>query len=367
MNSSMKIAFAALAICAISGCGEREPGVYVAEKSRLIRDMAPGDVIVAVNGEKKTKRDFDSLQALYGMMYGLANGTGVDLTDPQTLKFLKNRAPQTAQELISRTLMRQEADKKGIKADAADMAAAKEKFAKNFTKSGIKDFEGAAKRLGERAAALAEEILECDIRSVGLRRAEDPGAFEVSEQEIDEGLARVKRVQDECAASNALVRAKMEVALREVTAGGDWAAVAKKNSRPQSIVDDEYKEWQTFESDDFEFEETKNLAAWLATAKAGDVSALMEWEDGIMFVKLLESRKNEDSDEASESTMTYKLARVVENIWDSPEDMTRDEVRTALLKWKEREVQKVLGTRIFSEAVLEYPNGTNWFERAEAR
>ena len=355
------VAFSVVALALVVGCEKRGPGVYVGDRSRLIMEMSGRDVIVRVNGVDITKRDFDKLQAAYGMMYGLANGHGVDLTNPRIQRFMKGRAPAAPQELMRRELMRQEAVKVKVAANPQEVAAAKEGLAKSFRKSKVKDFEEAASRMGAEVAQYVEGLIVSDVQSKDLRRHLSPESFEVSEKEIDEGLARVKRVQDGCVASNKLVRAKIAAARAEVLAGKDFAEVASRSSRGGK---DEAKEWESIQFEDVA--EDSPLRSFLAKAKVGDISDLIEWEDGLMFVKVLKVSKG-DAEAGGGTSKTFDLGRVVVNIWDRPDDMTRDEVRAQLLKWKEQKVQESLGERLFKEAVLEFPNGTNWFAVATSK
>jgi len=355
------VVFGAVALALAVGCEKRGPGVYVGDRSRKIMEMSGRDVIVRVNGVDITRRDFDRMQAAYGMMYGLANGHGVDLSNPRIQRFLNGRAPATPQELMRRELMRQEAAKVKLAANPQEVAAAKEGLAKSFRKSKVKNFDEAASRMGAEVAQYVEGLIASDVQSKDLRRHLSPESFEVSEKEIDEGLARVKRVQDGCVASNKIYRAKLAAARAEVLAGGDFAEVAGRSSREGRR---EAEEWESVQID--EVAEDSPLRGFLAKAKAGDVSDIVEWEDGLMFVKVLKVSDGEKNGEGN-AAKVYDLGRVVVNIWDRPEDMTRDQVRGELLKWKEQKVQEGLGERLFKEAVLEFPNGTNWFAVATSK
>ena len=177
----------------------------------------------------------------------------------------------------------------------------------------------------------------------------------MSEEEIDEGLARVKRIQGECTASNALVRSQIVAARKEVAGGRKFEDVAARYSREGR---EEALEWESYQLG--ELPEESPLRQFLAKAKAGEISDLIEWDDGLMFVKVLKVKKGDAPDGEVEPD-EYEIGRIVVNIWDRPDDMTRDEVRAELLKWKEQKAQESLGERLFREAVLEFPNGTNWF------
>ncbi|MCR5750921.1 MAG: SurA N-terminal domain-containing protein [Kiritimatiellae bacterium] len=347
--------FWAVALSFTAGCEKRGPGVYVGDRSRRIVEMSGRDVIVRVNGVDITKRDFDKMQAAYGMMYGLANGQGVDLSNPRIQRFLNGRGRATPQELMRRELMRQEAARVKLAANPEGVASAKAALVRSFRKSKVRTFEEAASCMGAEVTQYVEGLIVSDVQSKDLRKVLSPEAFKVSEKEIDEGLARVKRVQDGCAASNKIFRATIAAARAEVLAGRDFAEVAERSSRGGK---GEALEWESLQIE--EVPEESPLRAFLAKAKEGDISDVIEWEDGLMFVKVLKVGKG-DEEGAGDGAKVFDLGRVVVNIWDSPDDMTRPEVRSELLKWKEQKAQEALGERLFKEAVLEFPNGTNWF------
>ena len=117
----------------------------------------------------------------------------------------------------------------------------------------------------------------------------------------------------------------------------------------------------------------------MKTAKVGDISGVLELDDGFSVVKLIayekegddepkspvwlaDQQKEEADDDPPEETWT--MVRIYRKAWDPFEPMTRKEIFDALTKARNREIQKKIGDAIMSKAVIEWPQGTNLFNVA---
>ena len=345
------------------GCGPRhptQPGIYVGSRSLYISNMVPSDVIMVVNGEKITRHDFDVMQAFYGKIFRLCNTLPLVGRNERADRYVHNREQKTPEELFSRTLMRQEADRRGISVTPEQVLVSAKGALRGMRRAKV-PLEDVAQELGGEEGALFLKLAKDDARSQALRRKVAEGRLDVSEKEIDEGLARVADFNRRADVSNEVQRAHLAQAVREVRAGGDFAAIAKKYSlvHPEQGAD-----WQTVELG--ELASDSPLREWLSSAKVGELSGPLDLDDGLSIVKLLAKSKGDAPDGVPPPDI-YHLARITVLAFERSPEMSRDEVRAALVNYKNNEIQKELGTRLFNTAVLEYPNGTNWFPRVGSR
>ena len=175
------------------------------------------------------------------------------------------------------------------------------------------------------------------------------------------------------AESNKVEKALLNTAILAIKNGMPFADAARK----YSLLPDEGTEWEDFDSDDLA--DIKELGQWVKTAKVGDISGVLELDDGFSVVKLIayekegddepkspvwlaDQQKEEADDDPPEETWT--MVRICRKAWDPFEPMTRKEIFDALTKARNREIQKKIGDAIMSKAVIEWPQGTNLFNVA---
>ena len=226
-------------------------------------------------------------------------------------------------------------------------------------------------KIGKKGAALAEVAAEIGVEPDYLKKqflippqetkarlCFDPASTNVTEKEIDEGLARLDAYTARAIATNRVMRAACSNAFAAVKSGGDFVAVAKRFGAETPA---EETEWGWFSRDDFDMlaKDCPGFAEWAFKAKAGEIGGPFELDDGLSIVKVVGHQEGtERVSMAAEKTEEVQLARInfpiaVEN----PEPRTREHCREALLDWKARDAQKRLFEKLFKDATIEYPNG----------
>lgn len=324
------------------------------QADRPIEALADDAVIMSVNGEGFTKHDFDVVQSMYGKIFEYRETGKVGPAASEKVRTqVRSREQLEPLDFMRRSLMRQEARRVGVSISREDVDAAGEKFfadLKSPDKSiGYEDFR---RGFNEEELKALDWILEGDLMAEAVRRNAAGGAFEVTEREVDEGEARLRSHDAIVTGTNAVLRAKLESIRARAENGEDFAALARENSQ---INPDEGEDWGTFELD--EFEDSPEAMGWLCMARDGAISPVFDLDDGISVIKVL--GRDEDGD--------LMLARITLYAFDEAPEMTRDEIRKEIEDWKRSEVQKEIFTRLFNEAEIEYPCGTNLFTKATTK
>ena len=355
----------ALSLLLAAGCGKEElkaPGTYVGENARLMKDLSRREVFLKVNGEKFTKADFEAAENFQDKLRRMCAGdplTGPN--EPAEHTRLVTR-PRTVSEMLRRALLRQFAKANGIV--ATDEAKAE------YAKSLLKTLRRPGKSIDEVAEEFGAEgkiflaYFEDDARMQAEREFVDTEhTLDIGDDDILAVSNRIARFQANAEEKNAVARADLEKALAELTAGGDFTVVAGKYSSEL----DEASFWMDGEYLD-SFEDTPELMLWLKTAKTGDISPILELDDGYAIVKVVEKRIEDMPPEGIVIPKDiYTLVRIKKEIYDGPEDMTRDEIIEGLKKFRSEALQKKVGDTVMADAVIEWPCGTNLFERVEAK
>lgn len=147
-------------------------------------------VVAEVNGEKITKDDFVPLyETQYQQMQMQSQQSGQKVDEKQ----LKT---QTAENLVSTELLRQEADKRGIKVSDKDVDKGLEESAKSSQMS-KKEFLAAMKKQGMDDKKVHSE-LKNQLSIEGLIK-DEYGEFKVSGEEIGQAYEQAKTQQQQMA------------------------------------------------------------------------------------------------------------------------------------------------------------------------
>ena len=355
-----------LSAALLAGCGQEKPskapGEYVGDVPRLMDELANGDAVFIVNGEKYTKRNFKTAVSLADKMRRMCAGD--PLTGPNTpaQEYSMWARPRTLSDAFRRMLMRQFAKKNGINPTKEDLDESMGRVLKNLRR-GNSTIDVLAKEFGKEEGVLFRQYVVDDATEQAARRfVDEKGLLTVTDADVINISNRISRFQARAAASNAVEKAILEKAIAEIAAGKDFAEVAKAYSRDP----EQGALWGTSYLD--EMESSPALMKWASSAKAGDVSGILELDDGWAVVKVV-SRRDEDIPPGviKIPREIWELVRVSRNLFESPPDMDREEIVSKLLEFRNKDLQKKIGDMIMKEAVIEWPNGTNLFVKATAK
>lgn len=351
----------------VLGCSREErqpraPGVYVPEgKDKTIESMAPGDVIVSVNGEKVTKGDFEVLLRVRTALFQIQKKMDLDdLENMDVVQFTEQTVPYLVMELIHHKMFSQYAAEKGIVPTKEQIDVARQAFAASLSRK-PSDLERFAKRLGGAAGQYFANIPYVNAQDELLRQSVTTNDLShVTDEEIAQGEKYVENWNKTADKNNEGARKRLAQARAEIDAGGEFAEVAAKYAQ---VHPEHGKVWQTVQLG--ELPQDEDLYKWLVKAKVGDISQPIDLEDGLAIVKL-ESLGKGEAPPGVPPPDTYTLRRCTVYAYQYIETLGRPELQRELLQMKKRAAQKTLGVMLTDRAVLEYPNGTNFFDSASA-
>ena len=354
----------------LCGCSDeswrhKKPGVYVAEgKAKTIAEMAPGDVVVIVNGEKVTKADYDALLRVRTAIFQLQKKIDVeDLQNDLVRQFIATVEPFIVMELVHHKMFAQYAREKGIVPSAEDVSRARNEFVQSL-KRRPEDVERGRRRLDRVAGDCFDRIPYVNAQDALLRRSVATNDIDnVTEAEIARLTAHMEKWNSTADGNNAESKRRLAKARAEIDAGVSFAEAAKKYAQ----VHPEYgAKWETVELG--ELPQDEDLYKWLVKAKVGEISPPLDLEDGLAIVKL-ESIGKGDAPRGVPKPDVYTLVRCTAYAYQYVEHLERPKKIQEILNEKRSAAQKTLGTMLTARAVLEYPNGTNFFgeRKAEAR
>jgi hypothetical protein len=115
MLKQLRFFLVALSVLVCIGCERKKlAGVYVSDGEFKMDELSPRDVILVVNGEKFTKKDFLVAVGLFDKISRLRAGD--DLTGPNknAEAAVKATNARTLSDMLRRALIRQYAQKHGI-------------------------------------------------------------------------------------------------------------------------------------------------------------------------------------------------------------------------------------------------------------
>lgn len=364
MKFSVRVCFSSILFAALLvGCGRNEhsraPGEYVGGVPLLMDELSNGDVVFIVNGEKYTKRDFRTAVSLADKMRRMCAGDPLTGPNKPAQEYSRWARPRTLSDAFRRVLMRQYTKKNGITPTQEEIDESAMRVLMNL-KRGKSTLDAVEKEFGKADGKLFRQYVLDDATEQAARRfVDDKGTLNITDDDVINISNRIARFQARAAASNAVEKAILEKAIAEIAAGKDFAEVAKAYSRDP----EQGALWETSYLD--EMESSPALMKWASSAKAGDVSGILELDDGWAVVKVV-SRRDEDIPPGviKIPREIWELVRVSRNLFESPPDMDREEIVAKLREFRNKDLQKKIGDLIMKEAVIEWPNGTNLFVKA---
>ncbi len=361
------VATIAVAAALLSGCGEeppKAPDEHVGETSQLLIDsLSNRDVILRVNDETFTKGDFLVAVRLADKIRRMCAGDPITGPNRAAEEYSRWVRPRTLSEIQKRSLMRQYAKKVGVSATKEEQDAYAAEILR-AVRRGNSTLDAVAKEIGGEEGKLFRQNVLDDANDEPLRRFMDKdGILNITDADIMVVSNRMNVAREQCARSNAIERAELEAAIAEINAGEDFAEVAKRHSR-----DPEEGEFWVDTGLLEEMSESPELQKWMLSAKTGDVSGILEMNDSWSVVKVV-SRKLEDLPPGStaQPREVWDMVRISRNLIEKIPHPNREEFVQALLNTRNRTLQKRLGDAVMKEAVIEWPKGTNLFEKVSAK
>ena len=350
--------------CSPEGDGKfQAPGTHVADVSKSIESMKPSDVICEVNGQKIRKSDFSKAQRFYETVYRLTHGVRPGKEQEAAEDYAWRNEQRVLPLLMRRTLFGQAAKERGVSVTEYDV----EQCAKSYFEKwnmGYMTVQGLRKKMGEEEGARMIEYFTAEaLNDKVVRALARDGWYHVSDEEVTNELARVRSFNETADRMNARARETLLKAKKEILDGGIFSQVTKKYGEYRT---EQGKEWMTVQLEELVGEGEKALRDWLKNAKTGDISDPIDFDDGIAIVGVVMKGEGEAPAGVTGPTL-YTLVRCTMLARNNMEVPTADEVRKAVLEFKRGAAQREVFTNLFSSAVVDFPNGTNFFPNAGRR
>jgi len=341
---------------AVAGCREKQldPGVIVADKQVALAEMAPGDIIVSVNGKTLTRKEYDDKLDLLVTLYSIKRPS---VPKQNIDAYRARRAERIVSDYVMMQLVLREGQRQGIRVSREELAAAELKAWRDVTpRKADEDFTAV---LGPKAP-MFQKVVADDEHMRATRNTLFADRLEVSEADIDRVEKRVADWNAVYADSNRVVMARGEEIVRELRAGADFAETAKEVSqfRPE-----EGELWGEFTHAEIEDKTLRELAFKLPV---GEVSDPVDTEDGLVIIRVLERVEGATVDSPMATQVaTVKLARILLLMYNPFDEASRDEIRTNIHRDRNAKVQQEWLPKLFEAARIEYPNGTNLWPKAK--
>ena len=320
-------------------------------------DGLPADtILVMVNGRPITRGDYSAWLSLKSKAIVLSKNKKAQLTKEELAKARSDCRFRIHGELIRFECMADYAEKLGISPNAEQLEQSKKKVVALL--GGPKaTYEEVVAKVGERDGKLLTKLVRQDaLDRICLAKSTTNDLTKVTDKELDERIEWVKKMNATAEAKNAEVRARAAKAKQEILDGAMFADVAKKYAE---ISPEDGVLWDTFELGELEMDDP--LARWLVTAKQGDISDPMDYEEAIQIVGVRQMYEGEAPQGLVPQTQ-YELVRCAFHAYETieePED--REDFRKEMLAARREEAFMELGKKLMKSAEIEFPLGENIF------
>lgn len=344
----------------LAGCGQQgDSSVDASSPSEATNlwGLADSAVIFKVNGRAFTKGDFMGVSRMYDRINRLNAGDDLDSPNKAAERAVYFRAPQILSDSVRREMVKSYAAELKVEPDDEDLKAARRGFESGFRRRHT--LEQIAEKIGPVEGRIMFDYVRGDATDIALRRKFDVDhTFNITDADIMVVSNRIIRFNETAAISNAFEKSVLEKALADIRNGGAFPEVAKK----YSIAPEDGKSWDSFT--DLDFDDNAAVYGWVQGAKVGDVSGILESDEGWVLVKLVDKNVEWDGKEKAVSS-EWSLVRIIRPLWEKTPEMTRDEIVAGVLKYRHGLVQKRVGAALMAHTVVEWPFGTNVLERLD--
>ena len=336
---------------------------------KAVIDTLPAtSVVVRINGEDITKRDFASLERVYVKMFEMANANrkwSQATAKAEKKKFKHNNRMKVLEDLMALTFINQYARAEGIEADAAGIAAKEREFLKAVHKPKAKFADVAASFGSVDGEMLKRVMIEgAAVTMAALVRSTTNNLYHVTDQEFTNRLMYVEKVNRDADASNAVVHARAMQVKKEILAGAIFADVAKKYA---DFSPEQGNEWETVELSDYDGDNP--LGQWLARSDTGDISDPLVLDDGVSIVGIKAKYESELSESNKPPVYVYDIVRCAFHDYAKQDDFDGDRksIEEDMIQLRRQAAMQALMAQLKEKAKFEFPSGRNLFYPPEKK
>lgn len=334
MTKLFHIGMIAVIALAISGCGERTSTEIVGDKAEDNKVDASDETLVTVGTASLTRNQVEKMAQLRAKMAKLSRR---NISSGQLDRIAQRAKKEAVPFFVQSRVYSDYLSSCGVTVDQSELDEYKASMAKSYK---AKDFGEIKTGLtDEEVAMLEDQIL--GLLSVKKAKATivEKADIHISDEEIDEFIAKVDRMNAISAATNAVVYAH---------ATNVWQKIASQETTFEEAVEDfsedespdEGGEWGRFSLENLRDEAT--LVEWLLKLTPGAVTPPIECDNGLAIIKLLEPPTADNP--------TYRVARVFFRLPLSWEQLTREDALEVLTKRAENAAIKNTFEELASKA-----------------
>ena len=304
-------------------------------------------VLVRVNGVDITRRQLDRH---VDMMVALLKNRRKNTPPELVVRFKKKNLRALSNELFQRTVIKTCLANSNVTVTADAKKAVERECLRNFgrKKQTLDELRAIISKAG--FGKEFEEGMSFDVRFRSFITTVHSNVYYVSQERLDKVRAGMLAYNQRADATNRLTLARAEGVLKRIRAGEDFKKLADAFSE-----DAEKKPGGDLgDCDESDFPEEKHIWRKLWSMKAGEVTDVLEMEEGYVIFKVVRRNTVEQSQTGGES---LTLARIFFRQAYRYPSQSDDELRVDV----EREVHEKLYADIYrafrAQSQVIYPNG----------
>ena len=337
--------------CIVYGCGKQVPpdaqsaAVDPDVQPKSYADLSKEGVLVSVNGKNLTKGMVEDAVSLRRYLFS----RGLKRSNPKRVeKYAQNFRFQYPERWIRQMLILDDFKRMKLAVSDSQRRKSEDRYVKVFA-HGAGAFDDLARACKQETGLDLVAALNEDLESE-IYFSQFSNEWNVTESEISDGEARLKKYNTIAAATNVLIHVRATNILNRVKAGESFAELAKKFSENKNDAQDG-GDCGVLTAQDF----ASDTEMWtlISSLPIGGVSDVVARQDHLEIIKVLGRGDEQEGGDAS--------GRRVAHIWFNlpmfyPE-MTREQIRSSFRSEKQTEFQKKLIARLRKNAKIGYPNG----------
>ncbi|MFO7938030.1 MAG: peptidylprolyl isomerase [Kiritimatiellia bacterium] len=332
-----------------------EPGVFVENIEKKINEMGPDDVLVSVNGEKLTVERYNRLLKQYEMELILRHRNARD-SKVQVKLGMDWKRKSAVEEFVDRQVVLEEAERMNLEPSSENVRKVS-KYAEMVQKASGINLEKFCENLGYTPDEYRMKQKQDALRMT-LRDRVFTNDLSATEHELELEKERYAAYNQECEATNKVVKAHAERIVRQLREGADFKELAKRYTEAPETQDiiEELTRSQIYEPE---------VEASAFSLPVGAVSDPIDTESGLYIIKVFERNEITAEDAASGERSTVKMGSVLLKLGQYFPCPSEPDLRNFITNEKQKYVLRQYLDELREKCRIEYPNGTNFWKKTE--
>lgn len=328
-------------------------------------DLKPNDVVVTVNGSPIFWADLcNQLDFENQVRYCGGKAKHPDANDKLYIEYRTTRLRQNLiGDLVNSKLFELACKDEGIEAGAETVRGEERSFVGAYAMKLKLGTEATVEDVAEGLSVDAnyvKRLLRQDANRKAYIWTHEPLSTNITEEVLADAKQRVLEFNLRADASNAVQRAKLDLAKSRILKGEDFVKIGTEFGE---IRPNEAKSWDSFFWGDFKPKDRK-LRDWSFSAKIGDVFGPYDNAEGLSLYKLIS--RHEGAKEASavaKSLAKVVLVRITVKAYDKIPITSDDKMRDRMMGGYYHGAYRDALNKFHESMRIYYPNGTNLWAR----